>query len=353
MWTRRVSALNTERSNLPADAQLRTRLRVHETQFMATQSERIPKHERSPSPVLSRPIKEGVKWYSPIPFSCTKKSGNWEAERKKWSEQESEELHKKGLTVTRIRFRDDGLTLDWESPVPVWPDTLLPANQEESQNPSPLLIENETPIQGVIQSLPDEEAEELNRQACELEDMAVDFLKRYAETFDTDRSALASAYASDASFSYCVHDFFSLNMLAAHFTISGVQRFVARKGSRNLLNLEKTQYSKNLHKGRVEIVPALLALGPHKFCSSSPTDVNWNVLAVQLGDTPHVFLTSHGYLTEEKAGRENRLSFDQCFILQKAEYSDVDGASSGLWPMVAVCHQLTIRDMTTRVQATS
>ncbi|THH10748.1 hypothetical protein EW145_g1109 [Phellinidium pouzarii] len=78
--------------------------------------------------------------------------------------------------------------------------------------------------------------EEESRRASELEDMSVDFLKRYAETFDTDRKDLASAYASDASFSYCIHDIVSLNSLAAAFTNPGeVQRFAPRKGSRNLM----------------------------------------------------------------------------------------------------------------------
>ena len=91
----------------------------------------------------------------------------------------------------------------------------------------------------------------------------------------------------------------------------------------------------NLHTGPSEIVAALQSLGPHKFCARSPTDLHFNVLALQLeensgnaGSTnlrPLVFLTSYGDLTEERrtpgtmTTQKRLLSFDQCFILQRPE----------------------------------
>lgn len=100
----------------------------------------------------------------------------------------------------------------------------------------------------------------------------------------------------------------------------------------------------NLYSGPSEIVKVLRSLGPHKFCARSPTDLRWNVLALQLGGSPGsssgagssrpphgsrgeplVFLSSHGDLTlsEDKGNAsagaigEKRLSFDQCFLLQR------------------------------------
>ncbi|KAI5124219.1 hypothetical protein M0805_005069 [Coniferiporia weirii] len=305
-----------------------------------------PKRERSLTPVLAEPTTSGAYRIAEMPLECKKASPGYLMARKKWVKDETNKLSTKGLKVKKFFVRDDGLVLDWESPIPIWPDTLLPVSDSVE---FPCVISS--PVPAVYDARAEETSDALlgegsDRKALELEDMAVEFLKKYAETFDTNRASLADAYTSDAAFSYCVHDIVSPNSLAAAFTNPGeVQRFAPRNGSRNLSNI---QTSKNLHRGRAEIVTALLSLGAHKFCSRSPTDVHWNVLALSSGSKPSVILTSFGYLTEERAGREHRLSFDQCFILRTPEGfgdDDIQGLDDGLWSMVAVSHQLTLRDM--------
>ena len=62
---------------------------------------------------------------------------------------------------------------------------------------------------------------------------------RYITAFDSDRTALKNAYSNSAQFSYKIHDVVSQNTVAAAFLpLSEVERFVSRKGDRNLYKCE-------------------------------------------------------------------------------------------------------------------
>ncbi|KAL5531490.1 hypothetical protein ACEPAG_4367 [Sanghuangporus baumii] len=359
----------------------------------------IPKRERSPTPSLTttlEPRTSGVKLVAPLPIACKSSSPNYHAARKQWVWEEMKVLTTLGLTVTNKFVRDDGLSLEWESPVPVWPDTLKPANLPSPSSSSPMRITQEDiPMQIEPEpALSISEKESLEKQATELEDLAIEFLKKYVRTFDTNRAELSGAYAHNALFSYSVHEYCTVphNSVAEAFTspsAAAVHRFAPRKGSRNL----RSNGSGNLYSGPSEIVKALQFLGPHKFCARSPTELHWDVLAVQLGPTARarasssssssrsgksqiaelfVFLSSHGSLAliEEKGkgkstSSEKKLSFDQCFLLQrphgsKGKWSRGSGeardaaesgnnqASCAEWPLVAINHQLTVRDLSLR-----
>lgn len=98
-----------------------------------------------------------------------------------------------------------------------------------------------------------EESQRLDTESTELENLAIEYLSRYAialaltqyillniresyvQKFDTNRADLSGAYAENASFSYSIHNIVSPNSLAAAFTNYGeLQRFASRKSSRNL-----------------------------------------------------------------------------------------------------------------------
>ncbi|KAL5537083.1 hypothetical protein ACEPAF_906 [Sanghuangporus sanghuang] len=366
---------------------------------MSTSSPIIPKHERSPTPPLTttlEPRTSGVKLVAPLPIACKISSPNYHKARKQWVWEEIKALNALGLTVTNKFVRDDGLSLEWESPVPVWPDSLKPANFPSPSSSTPQrTTQEDIPMQIEPESMrPISEKEELERQATELEDLAIEFLRKYVRTFDTNRVELSGAYAHNALFSYSVHEHTNVpcNSVAAAFTnlsAAAVHRFAPRKGSRNL----RSKSPGNLHSGPSEIVKALQSLGPHKFCARSPTELHWEVLALQLGPTarassssssspsrsgtsqiagPFVFLSSHGYLTLVEGKRkgkstssEKKLSFDQCFLLQRphgskgkgpigsgetpdSEESGNNQDSNAEWPLVAIDHQLTVRDLSLR-----
>ncbi|KAL5492228.1 hypothetical protein ACEPAI_3675 [Sanghuangporus weigelae] len=340
----------------------------------------IPKRERSPTPPLTtlEPRTSGVKLVSPLPIACKISSPNYHKARKQWVWEEIKVLNALGLTVTNKFVRDDGLSLEWESPVPVWPDSLKPANLPSPSSSSPKrTTQEDDPMQIEPESaLLISEKENLEKQTTELEDLAIEFLKKYVRTFDTNRAKLSGAYAHNALFSYSVHEHCTVprHSVAEAFTspsAATVHRFAPRKGSRNL----RSKSPGNLHSGPSEIVKALHSLGPHKFCARSPTELYWDVLALQLGSSIRassspgrpgksqiaelfVFLSSHGYLTlvEEKGkGKstrsEKRLSFDQRFLLQRPHGSKEKGPtgdSYAEWPLVAINHQLTVRDLSLR-----
>ena len=96
-----------------------------------------------------------------------------------------------------------------------------------------------------------------------------------------------------------------------------LNRFLAPTG--------EAQLGLNIFRGSSEIVPMLVALGPHAFGSKAraPTDVDWNVLVLRVGDEkdsyPCVFLSSCGSLSREIPQGEHRLSFDQYFLLCKPD----------------------------------
>lgn len=168
-----------------------------------------------------------------------------------------------------------------------------------------------------------------------LEDQAIEFFVRYAKTFDTERSNLENAYHVDAIFSYSVHELFQRGTVAAAFmNVKKIERFAARKNSRNLTQ----NHNGRIYTGRHEIAEALSSLGFYKFCETSPTDVHWSVC--HLAPSPYVQLLCHGNLSD--AGQQ-RVSFEQSFLLVKADASDSRDASDA-WPLVVVSHLLTIRD---------
>ncbi|KAJ3565029.1 hypothetical protein NP233_g7902 [Leucocoprinus birnbaumii] len=64
--------------------------------------------------------------FYPIPNNCRKSVPGYKENRVAFFRKEYRKLQKLGLRKEEVVFRDDGLAIEWSSPVPVWSDTLRP-----------------------------------------------------------------------------------------------------------------------------------------------------------------------------------------------------------------------------------
>ncbi|KAI6133561.1 hypothetical protein EDD17DRAFT_178515 [Pisolithus thermaeus] len=81
----------------------------------------------SPTPPIGRQLAtSGAKRFSPLPKNCQPSCPQYKHNRKEWVVSCVKELRALGLKVERTMIRDDGLVIDWSSPIPVWADTLEP-----------------------------------------------------------------------------------------------------------------------------------------------------------------------------------------------------------------------------------
>ncbi|XP_006462238.1 hypothetical protein AGABI2DRAFT_179080 [Agaricus bisporus var. bisporus H97] len=88
----------------------------------------VIKQEPDPSePIIPQRklVTESCSFY-PIPQNCRKSAPNYKDNRVEYFRKEYKRLREFGLTKQKVVFRDDGLAIEWTSPVPVWSDTLLP-----------------------------------------------------------------------------------------------------------------------------------------------------------------------------------------------------------------------------------
>lgn len=87
----------------------------------------IKSEPSSPSlPIGRRLVTSGVKRFFPLPKDCQLSCPRYKLNRKQWAASCIKELEVLDLRVERTMIRDDGLVIDWSSPVPVWTDTLKP-----------------------------------------------------------------------------------------------------------------------------------------------------------------------------------------------------------------------------------
>lgn len=128
---------------------------------------------------------------------------------------------------------------------------------------------------------------------------ALHYLERYCRTFDTDRRALAEAYAPDAAFS-CP--------------------------SRSL----RTQ-------GRDGILNALTTFGNGVFCSGGRN--------VDVVPGIGVLLVVLGTMIYAQDDRDREVGYTMSFVLQPGDHEDRQiGRSTGQWPFVAILHQIVLRE---------
>ncbi|KZT70845.1 hypothetical protein DAEQUDRAFT_168979 [Daedalea quercina L-15889] len=367
------------------------------------------KRERSPSPTIRfgpEPITEGAVRYAPMPIKCRKGHPGFQTNRRIWAEDEKRRLWQRNIEPTRVFIRDDGMVIDWKSPIPVMPDTLLPPipmnvpptqprpqespevidldgsdrhtprsqssahrSSRSSSRPSVPMTEiidvdtldvpTEPPIsvaKGVVykplpprntpnslyqlsqttswnqrstsvasQSISDllqdvtgTPPPPLSEEEGELQCNALTFLQKYIRLFDRDRAALVSAYSHVATFSVTTHD-------PSHPTSRPSPRTSAQR----------------VRQGRAGVAAGLLALpAGRRFLPSGPRDVNYDVVCLE--NTTDVLLICYAGETKDDDGKV--WACDQRFVLRKKDWDANDQYIAGAWPLVAVSHQMTIRE---------
>jgi len=169
---------------------------------------------------------------------------------------------------------------------------------------------------------------------------------------------LEAAYSKNALFSCRIH-----HVQEPSFSMAGLFA-PENRGSRQGFNVSLSHASISaIEKGRSQIVNKLLELGPHRFCPRGiPRMVNYNDVPLSSAATGGgILLTVHGEVVNPHlAGpqMDHILSVDQNFVLRKRKLEDEDEdegkdgfgqsmsstADSNLWPLVAVSHQMTVRD---------
>ncbi|KAG6887942.1 hypothetical protein C0995_011456 [Termitomyces sp. Mi166 len=399
----------------------------------------IKAEDRSPSPILpTRKLITHACAFYPLPENCRKTNANaeWMKHRHALIARERAVLRERGLRAMNVLFRDDGMVVEWTSPVPVWSDTLLPEPEPESPNsgltdkyrslrPRPLpkpapkrrreeseeeSDDSSTPSNGagaptspirlplpehrmraadqdvshspsppppppakdkgkakevitppprprprplpkpLPRSRPRAEAldpfdvdvamhdaphahEWTPEEMDQVEPMALDFLDRYIKAFDTSLTALTSAYAPHALFSY---------------------RFSPSSPSSSPFSLSSSPTTPTLH--------TLAPLASFKFLPSRATSrtvqFHYDVApldAAAVGGAWSVLMSVHGEVVEVSSSggdaREDRVwGLDQAFVLQRSgsrrRFGDEERAGEGEggeWPLVAVSHQMVFR----------
>ncbi|EIW83827.1 hypothetical protein CONPUDRAFT_150879 [Coniophora puteana RWD-64-598 SS2] len=81
----------------------------------------------TPPPPPRQSACQGTKRFAPFPADCHPPDPNYKRNRQLWAQQKLGEIQRLGLQKEKLFIRDDGVTVDWSSPFPVWTDTLTPA----------------------------------------------------------------------------------------------------------------------------------------------------------------------------------------------------------------------------------
>ncbi|KAI0831957.1 hypothetical protein BC628DRAFT_571167 [Trametes gibbosa] len=168
--------------------------------------------------------------------------------------------------------------------------------------------------------------------ADEKQDAALEFLKRYLVEFGLDRASLASAYSRVATFSS--------------------QTFPLPEPCSEEFNTSSAH-----HCGRVDIIAALLDMPEDDAFVAQPT-VEWDfVYGKEAGDVLLICYATvdapsitddgqrkgKGKAVERISLQSEYVACEHRFILRPKEWDEEDRCTSGLWPLVAVCHQVLIR----------
>ncbi|KAG2157897.1 uncharacterized protein EDB93DRAFT_1246391 [Suillus bovinus] len=357
------------------------------------------KREQSPSPPppQRKLVTSGTKRFAPFPSNCLPPYLGYKRHRKIWAKKCQSEIEALKLQTEKLLIRDDGIIVDWKSSVPVWSDTLQPAELDlaatiilahqanAQQHNSSLHHTPETPSQSTVpqpvivvdddddvltvspspQKLPipprprrnvaspsvlSSPAGGSNSQAPPKPDppsadvpapsrppndfptimivpdeeekmskMSMEYLERYFQTFDSDRASLASAYSSNACFSYREVNCFSPGLLHLQPPLPS---------------------SDSIKRTRLDITAALLSLPPLQLLplTGLAADIDYDIM--WLGSPVGVFAicgcVHHGHASKRPVTHS--------FLLRQKEAYEEDARADGVWPLVAVAHQMMIFD---------
>ncbi|KAJ7848784.1 hypothetical protein B0H13DRAFT_71863 [Mycena leptocephala] len=182
---------------------------------------------------------------------------------------------------------------------------------------SPLL-----PVDDDVTPAPEVEEEQpaltVEEEQEQLQQLSLDFIKRYILTFDRDRDALAAAYAEDAIVSFRDNNF----ACPTHSPSSDKGRLA-------------------IHKSTMPKLPALQNFRSRPGQGRS----TWTTTASCLKASRRadkVMLSVNGELFG--INDERRLAIDQTFVLRRNVGNVGVGKSDDAWPLVATSHLMVVRD---------
>ncbi|TFK25136.1 hypothetical protein FA15DRAFT_703990 [Coprinopsis marcescibilis] len=194
--------------------------------------------------------------------------------------------------------------------------------------------------------------------------LAQDFIVRYMQTFDRDRSQLEMAYSTNAIFSASIHRLpqegsSSMGELFCPRECNCLNGVDGRSRLTTPFMCSKHQY----FQGRGKIIDRLNSLGPHKFDYKR----DWRppvydlVVRPYRGQTEAIQLTVHGNTvnTNSVTGMDHVLSVNHTLVLCRPEDLSVEereedlevgeglgvlGVPQKTWPLLAISHQMIVRD---------
>ncbi|KAF7336080.1 NTF2 domain-containing protein [Mycena sanguinolenta] len=293
----------------------------------------------------------GSQRYWPVPANCKRAfDPEFDTNRREWLHRECDKLKDLGLKVVKYFFRDDGMVIEWvtRNGEPVWLDSLPDGRQiidldgeDPSDNVSALPLPVATPPQSAVAADPEiidvdasdavpspprlsppspiagpsnpppDTIPEAQLTEEDLEQLSLDFIEQYVRTFDRNRDALAAAYSEDATISFRYNcSAFPIDSTHSTFQRKGSQ---SKAGSMPKLPLENYRFS------------------PHR----GDFYIDYEVVVIEPEPPVTVLLSAHGEFFGERA--QTRMAFDQTFLLRR-------GGASEAWPLVAISHQIIVRD---------
>lgn len=355
------------------------------------------KREQSPTPPppQRKLVMSGTKRFAPFPSSCLPPDPVYKQHRRTWAKKCQSEIQALKLQIEKLLIRDDGVIVDWKSLVPVWSDTLRPAEPDlaatitlahqanAQQRNASLHHAPEAPSQSAVslpvigvdddgiltmspstQKLPipprprrnvvspsvssspaggskpqappkpDPPSADVPAPSRPLNDfttiviapdeedkmskMTMEYLGRYFQTFDSDRASLASAYSSNACFSYREVKCFS-------------------PGSPHLQ--PPLPPPDSIKRTRLDITATLLSLPPLQLLPLTGTaDIGYDIM--WLGSPVGMFAVCGGV----HHGHASKRPVTHSFLLRQKEAYEEDARTDGVWPLVAVAHQMMVFD---------
>ncbi|KAF9564925.1 hypothetical protein CPC08DRAFT_704984 [Agrocybe pediades] len=182
--------------------------------------------------------------------------------------------------------------------------------------------------------------------------LASRFLQRYCHLFDTDRSKLQMAYDKNASFSCRVHRL-QQRQSASSVLAPGVSVSEDQSIFRSSLP-QRSPATTTTTQDRASIVAELLSWGPYLFCPRGVTSsLNYDVVEFESG----ILLTTHGEIVNPNRpglDTDHVVTLDQSFVLRERKEEDdlpleaasnsEDSENCADWPLIAVAHQMTLRE---------
>ncbi|KAG6373442.1 hypothetical protein JVT61DRAFT_6595 [Boletus reticuloceps] len=157
----------------------------------------------------------------------------------------------------------------------------------------------------------------------EMSEMTLDYLRRYVQTYESDRASLASAYASNASFAYRVHH---IIQNISERSSSYLEEAINARESRTTASGSKRT---RLDIATTLLTPPSLHVNAQ---SSSVAQIEYDMfyLGAKLG-----MLLVCRVVDSTKTVVHN-------FILQRKEADVEDAAIEGVWPLTAAAHQILV-----------